>query len=157
MHQKGGCFYFVTKERAWKPLGGDFIDALARYDQLLAEARGEPCGPPPFAISARELLELSRKGARQRKIPHTLSLEQVAAMVQRAGGRCEVTGIAFSGERPAGQRIRPYAPSIDRRDSAAGYHADNCRLVCAGVNVAMNRFGDEFIQSIRRAALGAEL
>lgn len=39
----------------------------------------------------------------------------------------------------------PYAPSIDRKDSTKGYTRENCRIVCAAANFAMNTWGDEVL------------
>lgn len=65
----------------------------------------------------------------------------------RAAGACEVTGIPFSLDRGESGR-RPYAPSLDRRDSSGGYTSENCRLVCVAVNVAMNEWGAELLLRI---------
>lgn len=40
---------------------------------------------------------------------------------------------------------RPLAPSIDRIDSSLGYTRQNCRIVCAAVNYAMNVWGEDVL------------
>ncbi len=68
-----------------------------------------------------------------------------------------MTNKRFGDDKPPGSRIRPWAPSIDRRDSSAGYTASNCRLVCAYVNVAMNRFGDDLLVELIEAIVRREV
>jgi hypothetical protein len=68
-------------------------------------------------------------------------------MVNRAGGRCEVSGIEFQRRAPGVSR-NPWTPSIDRIDSSVGYTAANCRLVCLAVNLAMSTWGEDVILTI---------
>lgn len=54
-------------------------------------------------------------------------------------GRCEMSGVPFDMTRS-----RVWAtPSIDRIDSYGGYVYSNIRVICYGLNVAMNRWGEE--------------
>jgi hypothetical protein len=53
-------------------------------------------------------------------------------------GVCELTGTPFDF---SGRKGNPYAPSLDRIDSSKGYTRDNVRLVCFGLNAAMNVWG----------------
>lgn len=80
-----------------------------------------------------------------------MSAEEYAGLVARAGGRCEVSGIAFSDAKQAGQRKALWAPSIDRIDCRRGYEAQNCRLVCIAVNIALNEFGIDTLTRIANA------
>jgi hypothetical protein len=152
--RKGAGYYFVTRgERKWIPLGSDRAAALAAHRTLLAAlGYGEPQGLLPDGYSVRFLLGLVRRSARSRGLENLLTIEDVGELVHRANGRCEVSGIVFSGERDPGQRIRVYGPSVDRIDSSRGYALGNCRLVCAGVNVALNRFGEGLLLAMRGVA-----
>lgn len=71
-----------------------------------------------------------------------MTADELRGLVARSDGRCELTGIAFTDERPRGCKRAPFAPSIDRIDHTKGYSFANCRLVCFGVNVALNQWGE---------------
>lgn len=86
-----------------------------------------------------------------------LTREEIGALVARAGGRCELTGIPFSDARPRGCRRAPFAPSIDRIDSRDGYTAANCRLVCFAANVALNQWGEGTLRQLAIGLLGHDL
>ncbi len=52
-------------------------------------------------------------------------------------GRCEVTGIEFSYDRPKPHyNANPFAPSLDRIDCKKGYTYKNTQVVIWGYNVA---------------------
>lgn len=94
------------------------------------------------------LLQHARVSGKTRGIPFSLTKDELEAIWKRCEGYCEVSGLPFSLDFSEAHKRRPYAPSIDRRDSAKGYHAANCRLVCAAVNVAMNDFGEDILWEI---------
>ena len=83
---------------------------------------------------------------------------QLADLLLRCDGHCEVTGIALSFERPdPAKRAAPFQPSIDRIDSSNGYTAANCRVVALAVNLAMREWGEEVISRIGKAIFLKEL
>ena len=86
----------------------------------------------------------SRRGARRRGIEYSLTLRDIQRLVDRAQGRCEVTGLPFSQEK-LGRTSRPFIASLDRIDSTLGYHPGNMRLVCHCVNRAMNDWGEQVL------------
>lgn len=92
--------------------------------------------------------------AKRRSLVFDLSYDDLMAIVERAGGRCEVTGIPFT--LAGNGRLRPYRPSLDRIDSALGYTVGNCRLVCLAVNVALGQWGDEVLKRIARGIVFGE-
>lgn len=154
--RKGGGYSYRARmpDGSKIPLGWNLQEALADFHRL----RGQFDTPtqPVSPILARH-----KKGALQRGIAFELTPDDVEQMLLRQAGRCAVTQREFSNEKPAGMRIRPWAASIDRKDSSRGYTADNCRLVCASVNVALNRFGDqmftELIEALVRRVVREEL
>lgn len=56
-------------------------------------------------------------------------------------GFCEMTGVPFDM-----QSSREWAtPSIDRVDTYGGYLYSNIRVICYGMNIAMNTWGEEVL------------
>lgn len=146
-----GSYFYVPKLRlegcpAKINLGRDIGEALLRYRELT------PCfrlGPGrEFSAEVRRLFKSSLSGARDRGIPFNITLTHIRDLFIRANGKCELTGIKFSNEVHAGSGKRPWAPSIDRRESSKGYEPDNVRLVCISVNIALSDFGDEILKKI---------
>lgn len=72
----------------------------------------------------------------------TITRAAIVALLHASCGRCAVTGLPFSDAVAPGTRARPFMHSIDRVRSDGEYTADNIRLVCAGVNVAMMHWGE---------------
>ena len=98
----------------------------------------------------------ARSNAKRRGIPFTLTEADFAALVERSGGRCMLTGLPFDEEYKA-DRIRPYAASLDRTDSSGGYTPDNVRLVCAAANIALGDTGTEVFARLAEGLYGGEL
>ncbi len=156
VHLKHGAYYYVRLNE-WRRLcaeGEDVHAALA--------AMG------PFVPKQDRLIELvsfvpklharCRNNARgRRSIGFTLLVEDVYRMLDEQGWVCAVTRHDFSFVQIAGKR--PFAPSIDRIDSAQGYSRENCRVVCVATNYAMNVWGEEVFRSLlekyRSATAGA--
>ena len=88
----------------------------------------------------------SRSTAKGRVL--NMTPEQLAAVMRRSRGRCEVTGIQFQVHKPDDARARPFMHSIDRIDSTRGYVDGNCRLVCYAVNLAMSNWGEDVFAQI---------
>lgn len=78
-----------------------------------------------WAVYTIRKLRLAQKNAATRGIAWTLTDAEIAKLLARANGRCELTSHPFvlncDGKR------EPWAPSLDRIDSARGYTADNVR------------------------------
>jgi len=77
-----------------------------------------------------------------------LSRDEEQKIVTRARGCCELTGIPFSMHKEPGWYRAPFAPSVDRIESARGYTCKNTRLVCVAVNLAMNQWGEGVLAMI---------
>lgn len=58
---------------------------------------------------------------------------------------CAVTGLPLSYDYEGNGRTNPWAPSVDRIDSAGGYTMDNVRLVCWAYNMAKNDWEEDVV------------
>lgn len=119
------------------------------------DAFSEPdlLGLPVIAIlktkKVNEIFNNSKNNARRRGIKWGLSKEDVLSLLERSKGLCEVTGIKLNHSTPKtkGDK-RPFASSLDRKDSTLGYTKSNCRIVCAAANMAMNQWGDKVLKKM---------
>lgn len=136
---KNGAWYYVTPGNQWIRLGKTEAEAIAAYPAAVAYEVPVKYGP---------VLWNCRKNAAARKIDFSLTDDGFRELVIRAGGRCEVTGLRFNGNRHGASKRRPYVPSIDRIDSSKPYSADNVRLICACVNYALNEWGTDVLDKI---------
>lgn len=124
---------------------------FAHYDGI--ECRDETIRLQDNRIAALEARSRWRalRRDRIRGRESTLTANEIRALCARANGRCEATGIPFSLDKREGTFRRPFAPSIDRLDNAAGYSFSNCRLIALAVNIGINEWGESVF---RRIALG---
>lgn len=99
----------------------------------------------------------ARKRAAKKGRECQLTLDVARELWARCKGHCELTGIRFHVRREAGTQYRAFSPSIDRRDSAAGYTLNNVRVVCTAVNVAMNQWGEDVLRRIAKGMLRGDL
>lgn len=77
----------------------------------------------------RHLFQNSKKNAKTKNIPHTLTLDSVYKMWENQKGRCAISDIPMTW----GKKSITNA-SIDQIIPSAGYHLDNVWLVCLGMN-----------------------
>jgi hypothetical protein len=77
----------------------------------------------------RHLFQNSKKNAKAKNIPHTLTLDSVHKMWEEQNGRCAISGVPLTW----GKKSITNA-SIDQIYPSAGYHLDNVWLVCLGMN-----------------------
>lgn len=101
----------------------------------------------PFEFTDKWIQDAARNTSYKSK-GEGLSEEAVRKLVARANGRCELTGIPFTGDKPVRSTRRPFIPSIDRVRAGLPYSIDNCRLVCFSVNVALNEWGDDVFDMV---------
>ena len=76
-------------------------------------------------------------------------LDRIDLIERIAAGRCEATGLPF--DMATGDGLNPWAPSLDRKDSAGGYTADNVQVVCTAYNLAKGPWGDDVLMTLARA------
>jgi hypothetical protein len=138
MHEKHGSFYLVKGNR-WIRLGRNRAMALERYTELTQ-------GFPVRLYKA--LYARARGRAAARQLEFLITYSDFERIVKRAGGACEVTKIPFSVENETLSRRLPFAPSLDRIDSALPYTASNCRLVACCVNAALSDWGEAVFRTM---------
>lgn len=128
---------------------GDAIDWVnSRPDIYMRERHKPVCQINPFTSEPFEFTgQWVRNAAKKTEYKNGrgrgLSEDEVRTLVARANGRCELTGIPFSGADVEGISRRPFIPSIDRVKPGLPYSIANCRLVCFSVNAALNEWGDD--------------
>jgi hypothetical protein len=99
----------------------------------------------------------ARTRAQQRGVEFTLTDDEWKAIVKRAAGRCELTGIVLSLSKSKKGYRAPFAPSTDRINAAFGYTAGNVRIVCVAVNFALSDWGSAVFDAIHFAYLSKRL
>jgi hypothetical protein len=81
----------------------------------------------------------------------------LTTMYHAQGGRCAVSGLAFSMVVfGGGAAPRPYGPSLDQITPDGGYSPENVQIVLWAVNCGMGRWGREHFMLIARAAVERE-
>jgi len=97
------------------------------------------------------LYKKSKKSARTRNKEHTLTKSQLRVFVRSCEGRCELSEIQFDAVFRNG--YQPFHPSLDRIDSSRGYTADNVRIVCVAMNVALGQWGEDVFRQLAEGYL----
>lgn len=102
------------------------------------------------------LLYSAKCRAAKAGVAYDLDIEWALGRWEHQSGRCLLTGLAFSLAtiKMGAGRFDPMSPSLDRISHKRGYTRENTRLVCTGVNLALNRFGEVFFRRLCRAYLG---
>jgi hypothetical protein len=107
---------------------------------------------PPYAASWQsQLLRQAKVNGRKKGVEMTLTTAHLDQIAERAGGHCELSGLPFSWHVEGGGRRRPWAPSLDRISRHGPYSAENVRLVCCIVNIAMGEWGAATLVRMARA------
>jgi hypothetical protein len=142
---KSGSYYHVAKN-VWTRLSIDKDEALRIAAGLETE-------------DGFDLVSFLEKGfsrykvnAKARALEFDIAVAEIIAIAQKQKWRCAVTGIKFSLRKIDGKRRKPFAPSVDRIDSAKGYIKGNVRVVCLATNLAINEWGDEIFLSQAKGA-----
>lgn len=91
------------------------------------------------------LLIGAKRRAKDKNREYTISKEWMNQTWMEQNGCCLLTGIKFSLDScdGTGHHFNPYTPSLDRINPSGGYTPDNTRLICTGLNLALNSFGDD--------------
>ncbi len=100
----------------------------------------------------RVLEQRARARSNQNGWPYQLWPELLDEMFARQDGRCALTKLPMILRDDLSTRTRPWAPSIDRIDSAQGYAAGNVHLVCVAANVAKGEWPLSVFRTLVTAA-----
>lgn len=159
---KGHYFWRVTPAvRAMgfisEPLGADPVVAYQRAADLNAMVEAEVARAPGIATrkvaqARRErdtalltrykaMVQAAKRRAKARDAVFSLTPTDVDGLLERAAGRCQLTGIPFD-MSPHRFHKNPFTPSLDRIDCREGYTASNTRVVLAAVNLALSEWGE---------------
>lgn len=127
-----------TKDRRQADRIGHEIEAsLAPSDDAKAVAR----------ISGRAYAQAlyvklrSRQHSPKQRHACFIDADHIHKLLLASGGRCAVSGLPLSFERPSGSTRNPWAPSLDRIDARRPYEVGNVRVVCVAANIAMLDWG----------------
>jgi hypothetical protein len=96
------------------------------------------------------LLNRAKSRAEKLGLPFDLDIDWVIA--HTAPMMCEVTSHRLEWvDSGRGRGFKhPWAPYIDRRDSALGYTKDNCRVVSTIYNIAKSNWSDDVVDLFRK-------
>lgn len=149
VRKRGGRFYLTVRNdgRRTEVPCGSTLTGIDEMRRIYGEGPKQYAMPADFA---RYLWRRAKLNARAKAVEFTITVADVAELIAEANGVCCISGIRFEYTRAPGQRFRPWAPSIDRREPAKGYTRANLRIVCAYVNLAMNEFGDAVLIQVAR-------
>lgn len=90
----------------------------------------------------------ARRNARLKNIEFAITPELIDSLMIEQNDRCCLTGFPFEYEEDENFRARPFAPSIDRKDSTGGYTPDNIQITCVMVNKAKNEYHQEMFDAM---------
>jgi hypothetical protein len=91
---------------------------------------------------ARDAVNAANSRNKKMGYSEEFKLEDLIFLWNECKGKCFISGLEFSFLRVgSGQAQRPFAPSLDRIDSAKPYTRGNVRIVLQVANFAMNAWG----------------
>ena len=140
-------YYYIPKGGSRINLGRDFDSAMRSYREVTGSSARVVCGEDS---DVTRMYRSARTSSKQRNLGMTITREDVVRLLERANGKCELTGIAFNSFSTNGSRRRPWIPSLDRIDTSKGYDFGNLRVVCGAVNIAISDFGIDVLVQIAK-------
>lgn len=102
------------------------------------------------------LIQAAKQRAQKHNLEYTLDREWILDLYAKQTGKCLLTNIEFSIEKPCETNLNPFSPSLDKINPKLGYTKENTRLVCVGINLALNEFGEDTFKQICEAYLSRE-
>lgn len=124
----------------------DKKEQLLYWRQACAKYRASP------KCKISELFRCAERRSLKNNWEFDLTKEWISEKL--ANNMCEVSGEAFVYTKNTNNTyFNPYAPSVDRIDSAKGYTKDNCRVVLSCINMAIGEWGLEIYLDIAKKTL----
>jgi len=129
-------------------MSGITVESLTQHDlttrgTLRKRNLKQSSAPQGIEFALGQAHRAAQSSAWRKGEPFDLDAAGLFKLLDRSGGRCEITGIEFSDEPCGSSRKRPFIPSIDRIKAKEPYSLENCRLVCWAANLALHDWGDE--------------
>jgi hypothetical protein len=134
-------------------LSDDTLRAAAEAESLAALAE-DAAAVQLFHAQVRPLMKAARLEARAARANYELSELELFGLLRGQGGCCALSGVTLvdPDPDPAAAACQPLAPTLERKDLAAGYRADNIWIVCNLVRSAGRAWGMEAFMAVARAA-----
>lgn len=86
--------------------------------------------------------------AKKRNIPFNITIEDMAKLYDKQGGRCVLSGMPITFGK-----YKYATASIDRKDSSKGYTVDNIQWVHKSINAMKSNLSDErFVELCKAVA-----
>jgi len=145
-----GVYYLVTRGK-WTRLGRSIegVDVQSMLDGFKAEARNRELDELRRFLRTKLTVLKARPEARSGRLKSVdLDASAIIREAEICQWRCAVTGTPLSLKKVNGRM--PFAPSIDRIDSAGDYTMDNVRVVCVAANLAMNVWGERPLREMAK-------
>lgn len=101
----------------------------------------------------QRMLQRTKDRAKLKKIPFSLTLDDLNSLMVATSGKCTLTSIEFSWESIRGSNFRLFVPVIDRVDPSDGYRFVNVRILCNAANVALSDWGEAVLEKVARGYL----
>lgn len=108
----------------------------------------------PTQASYHRIFRTAKKRSKAAGTVFTITDEERDALIVRANGKCELSGVAFSLAKKDGWFRAPFSPSLDRIHASESYHASNVRLICVAMNWALQDWGESVFKALCLGYLG---
>lgn len=91
----------------------------------------------------KTLIAGAKRRADKKGLPFELDAGTLEAIIKVQNFKCSITGMVFDLAQSDRYARSPLAPSIDRKNSDAGYTWDNVQIVVAWYNIFKNEWTDD--------------
>lgn len=160
--------YWLVKRGKWIRLCKDRAGIPAALDRIAKNLPPQDATMPGVAMHADDVTKFAirrvlatKRASKLRRggsgLEFTLTEQDAIDLLEASKWRCAVTGLAFNLANVGSGKQRPFAPSLDRKDSSLGYTKDNCRFVCVAANFAMGSWGETVLRDMAKSMRSKKL